>query len=151
MSKKELQQLFLKPKSAMKAKGVPNESLGKKDAQSRKSLEKKLRSFPQSLGKHINSTGSKSNKEVTLKTRETCFLYKKTQKPKNVKALFFQKLFYFVKSHSAVKILMGSLVSPYFCKQFFWFFASLEPTYPCFLDILINSGKPLRQVAVRRY
>ena len=38
----------------------------------------------------------KSNKEVTLKTRETCFLYKKTRKLKILKIVFknyFQKIY----------------------------------------------------------
>ena len=51
-----------------------------------------------------------SNKEVTLKTRETCFLYRKPQKLKNLK--IFKKLFsknllktffFLGKSHSAEK------------------------------------------------
>ena len=53
----------------------------------------------------------KSNKEVTLKTRETCFLYRKPQKLKILKIVFenlFSKnllkfLFFLGKSHSAKK------------------------------------------------
>ena len=53
----------------------------------------------------------KSNKEVTLKTRETCFLYRKTRKLKILKIVFKKlfsknllKTFSFVgKSHSAEK------------------------------------------------
>ena len=48
----------------------------------------------------------KSNKEVTLKTQETCFLYRKPQKLKILKVFFkiFKKFienFFLGKSHSA--------------------------------------------------
>ena len=46
----------------------------------RKKSQKKV--FPQSLRKLISSTRPKSNQDVTLKTRETCFLYKNPQIPK---------------------------------------------------------------------
>ena len=88
----------------------PNDSFEKKTHRAEKRSWKKY--FPQSLRKLISSTGSKSNKEVTLKIRETSFLHKKLQKTKKCEK---------------------SRIVP----NFFWFSARLEPTYPCFL----GSGK----------
>ena len=59
----------------------------------------------------------KSNKEVTLKTRETCFLYRKTRKLKILKIVLKKlfsknllKTFFFLgKSHSSEKTKSGQL------------------------------------------
>ena len=59
----------------MKARRVPFDQM--KDSEKTHRVEKSL---AQSLGKLISSTGSQSNKEVTIITRETCFLYGKPQK-----------------------------------------------------------------------
>ena len=68
-------------------------------------IQKKV--FPQSLRKLISSARSKSNQDVTFKTRETCFLYRKPQKPKiGKKSKNFLKL---GKSHSAEKTNGGYL------------------------------------------
>ena len=69
---------FLKPKSAIKARGK-----FRKDAQSRKkvfsTLNKKIHQF------HM----IKSNKGVTLKALEIYFLYKKLQNPKLAKIFLY--------------------------------------------------------------
>ena len=48
------------------------------------------RYFPQPLGKLISSPGSKSNKEATLKIRETCFFYRNPHEIKNYEKKFLE-------------------------------------------------------------
>ena len=70
-----------------------------------------------SLRTVISSTGSKSNKEVTLKTREAYFMYRKPQKLKNCKTksetVFektFRKISRLCQSHNAEKARSSQLL-----------------------------------------
>ena len=76
---------FLKPKCAMKS-GVHYDQMNF----SERCTESKNTWW--GISHNQNKTHQfhmiKSNKEVTLKTRETCFLYRKPQKLKNLKIVF---------------------------------------------------------------
>ena len=82
---------------------------GKKTHRAGKSFK---RYFPQS-SENSCSTRSKSNKEVTLKTRKTFFFYRKPQKTKNCEKSFakifsnFCQFFSFGKTRSAKKTKSG--------------------------------------------
>ena len=68
----------------MKAKVVPLVQM-KKTHRAEKASKKV---FSTTINEEISFTVSKRNIQVTLKCRETCFLYRKPQKPKIVKTKF---------------------------------------------------------------
>ena len=105
---------FLKPKCAMKARiHFDQMNVSERGTESKKNLNEV---FPTNKKKTHQFHVIKSNKEVTLKTRETCFFYRKTRKLKILKIVFKKlfsknllKTFFLGKSHSAEKMKSGQL------------------------------------------
>ena len=85
----------------MKATRLPSDQIkvSKKKTHGAKCLK---RCFPEALRKLISYTGSKSNEEVTLKTRQLCFVNKNLKKSKIVENIpkFLFQVFRFGQTHS---------------------------------------------------
>ena len=83
------QNFFSQAEISYESKGVPNESFGK----THRAKKTEMSQFPQSIRNLRQFHMIKSNKEITLKTRETCFLYRKPQKRSIAKKCYSKSIF----------------------------------------------------------